>query len=206
MKRENKRNTNFQPIPIQKRRTRYQVTAAVTNASYTSLDLHNAVGLVATTAILGNGIAQLVKLKRVEIFSPVFSSAAQAACSIRTVNVVSPGGNGDTGFLEPRKTIYDTSMDVTDPAHVTYVPSPSTLASAWHNPNTSANAAILFQFDATIGSYMDVWFDYTLNIDTNGIVVTTTQALVGATAGQIYLRPLAGSATVTPDPNIYAVI
>ncbi len=206
MENKNRKPTVFDPLPTQKHRVRYVANQSYNSIAYTSYDLHNAVGLVATTSILGNNIAQMARLKRVEVWSPVFSSAASASCAIRTITAPSTGGNNDSGFNERRKTLYDVSTDVSHPAHLVYTPLQGTLAAAWHNPNTLANSSQLFVIDVTLGSYIDIWVEYVLNRDTSASVTSVTQALVGATAGQIYLRALGNAGSITPDPQIYAII
>ncbi len=199
----------FDPLPIQKGRIRYLITANVNSINFLSSDLHRAVGTVATTSILGCSIASSARVKRVEIFAPVFSSGQSAQCAIRCngANSGTLSGNPDFGGDNgPKKIIYDTSMDVSDPAHVTYVPPRESIAGHWHPPNSATNANILFQLDCTTGGYMDVWYEYVLNRDGDIPTTSTTFTLAGATAGQIYVRTLTGSSSVTPDPNIYAVI
>ncbi len=199
---------SFDIIPRIKGRTRYSIGAAVSQVQFTSVDLHNAVGIVATTSILGNPISQMARLLRVEIWAPAITGASPSpgSCAIKTLNSSNSAGNPDSGFWAPPKTVQDATTSADEPAHVIFTPLRNTLAGAWHSPNQPANSVNLFQITATAGAVMDVWYEYIPNWETpNNNTVTMTQTLVGATAGQVYKRALAASSSVSPF-NEYVVI
>jgi len=147
--------------------------------------------LVATTATAGVQLWQAIRLRSVEAWAP--SSGANttnpAGATPNTVSVVFTGTAG--GNFDTSNTIFtDTSMSV-EPAHI-YAPVPNYGESTmWNYAGTGSTA---FTLSCPVGTVIDVVFDgcnaYAGSI---AVPVATTGALVGATAGNIYLRGLDGT-------------
>jgi len=169
------------------KRLRFTATAAA-GLTITYQNLLDLV-LVATTATVGFDLFDLVKVKQVEIWS-------QAALGTpSSISVVFTTSTGD-------KSIHtDTSLGV-KPAYVKARPSEKSLASFWQ----ASAAGNCFTLVCPAGSIIDV----TLHLKVASIAAVAAQnALVAATAGDIYYRGLDGLAAATsnfvPPPGLLVI-
>jgi len=165
-------------------RLRFTVTAAAaTNISFANiLDTI----LMATTAVVGFDIFDVVRIRSVE----VWSQAALGTPS--TVTVIFITATGD------RSIHTDTSLGV-KPAYVKAIPSNRSLASFWN----ASGAGGVFSISCPAGSIVDCSFSFRT---TNAIAVAAANALVGATVGEVYYRGLDGlAAAATNFPPIAGV-
>jgi hypothetical protein len=167
------------------KRLRFTVTAAAAATVITFQNLLDTV-LLATTAVAGFDLFDVVRLNHVE----VWGQAALGQSS--TVGVTFVTVTGD------RSVHTDTSLGV-KPAYVKAVPSEKSLASFWQ---VSA-AGNCFAVQCGAGSVIDV----SLSFKTASATPTAAQnALVGATVGEIYFRGLDGLASAgTNMPPILGV-
>jgi len=153
-------------------RLRFTVTAAAaTNISYANI-LDSI--LVATSAVAGFDLFDIVKIRSVEVWS------AAALGTPSTVTVIFITTTGD------RSIHTDTSLGV-KPAYVKAVPSKLSLAAFW---NATAAGGV-FSILCPAGSIVDCSFSFRT---TNAVAVAAANALVGATIGELYYRGLDGLA------------
>jgi hypothetical protein len=167
------------------KRLRFTVTASVNAQVVTYQNLLDLV-LVATTAIAGFDLFDIVQVNQVE----VWSAAALGTPTSVSVSFVTVTGD--------RSVHTDTSLGV-KPAYVRAMPSERSLASFWQ-VSAAGNA---FVIQAPAGSVVDV----TLSFRTASATPTAAQnALVGANPGEIYFRGLDGlAAAATNFPSIPGV-
>jgi len=167
------------------KRLRFTATAASSTA-ITFADLLDTV-LIATTAVQGFDLFDLVRIEYVEVWGIL----AQGAPS--SVSVVFTTATGD------RSIHTDTSLGV-KPAYVRARPSDKSLASFWQV--FAAGAA--FQLQCPAGSIIDVSLSF--RTAETFAPQAAQNALVGATAGDIYYRGLDGLAIAgTNFPPILGV-
>jgi hypothetical protein len=164
---------------------RFTVTAATAGQVITFQNLLDLV-LMATTAVAGFDLFDVVKLVQVE----VWGQAALGTPNSASITFVTATGD--------RSVHTDTSLGV-KPSYVKAVPSESSLASFWQ---VSAGGAC-FVVQCPAGSVVDV----SLRFKTASATPTAAQnALVGATAGELYFRGLDGLALAgTNFPPILGV-
>ncbi len=200
-KSSNKNNNLYPPVlkisPIRHGRIRYDCTAD-TSVAFGTTDLFNAVGIVATTSILANPIAVMARLTKVSMWCAYNSSTATALLSLRWVT--SSGSADGVGQLRPNVYLEDETNSSDRPASISSKPPKGGFSAAWHYPNNSYADARLFFMTLTDNAILDIEYEFILNGEANITIdpTTTTQAVVGATAGRIYHRPVGGSGTITP--------
>jgi len=163
----------FNANPEVTRRFRFVATGAY-SGSVTDVLLLTVCGNVAHSAAATYPIAQAVKLNAIEIFTPV---AAQGTSV--TVSVEWPA----SGQNMPRE-VSDTSISVTQGAHIYTVPPRQSLAAFW-NTGSGSN---LFSAVIPSGSIIDVWLSFVLADGDAGAGGSLT--LAGATAGFMYYGAL----------------
>ncbi len=163
---------------------RFRATAANNLAVFTFQNLLDTM-LVATTATTGFDLFQAVRVRRVRVWAvPVIGGSA-------SVSVEFAGST--TGVVGDQSIHSDTSMGI-QPAHVDARPSVRSLASDYQ----VSSASVAFNIQHPAGAVIDVELSFRGN--TFGIAATAAQnALVGATAGVVYLRGLDGLATATSN-------
>jgi len=167
------------------KRLRFTATAASSTA-ITFADLLDTI-LVATTAVAGFDLFDIVRIVQVE----VWGQAALGTPS--SVSVVFTTATGD------RSIHTDTSLGV-KPAHVSARPSDKSLASFWQ----VFGAGAAFQLQCPAGSVIDVSLEY--RTAETFAPQAAQNALVTATAGDVYYRGLDGLAIAgTNFPPILGV-
>ncbi len=197
----NKNSNLYPPVlkisPIRHGRIRYDCTAD-TSVSFGTTDLFNAVGLVATTSILGNPIAVMARLTKVSMWCAYNGASAPALVALRWTTT--SGSADGVGQLRPNVYLEDQTNSNDRPASIISKPPKNGFSAAWHYPNNSFTDGRLFFMTLTDNSILDIEYEFILNGEANINVdpTTTTQALVGATAGRIYHRAVGGSGTITP--------
>jgi len=140
-----------------------------------------ACGVVATSAVVGHSINQSVKVNKIEVWAPPASQGAFATCSI-----LYPGTNQSQA-----REITDTSVSVTEPAHIVSTPPAKSLCSFWTNGAQVGGANDpLFTLTAPSGSIIDVWVSLILNDGVSANDANVTATLVGATVGGLYYTSL----------------
>jgi hypothetical protein len=167
-------------------RLRYTVTAAVVSQAITPQNVLDTV-LIATTATVGYNLFDIFRVRQVE----VWGQAALGTPSTITL-LFAQNATGDQSIHT------DTSLGV-KPAYVKAVPSDRSLASFF---NVTSNAT-LFLVSAPAGSILDLSCDFRT---TNSQATAAQNALVAATAGELYYRGLDGVAIATTNfPPILGV-
>jgi len=160
------------------RRLRFNVTTALTEQPFTFQNLLDVMG-VAKTTIAGQNLFTHVKVKAVEMWAvPVVGNVALVACQF----VGSSSGSQGSG-----RVVSDTSMGI-QPAHV--IARPDRMSQAGQFQVSSGAAA--FELTAPTGAVVDLLVSYRNALD-NG-AVATQNALVAASAGQVFYRGLDGLA------------
>jgi len=162
---------------------RYRATAAFLPTAITFQNLLDTM-LVATTATAGSDLFQTVKIRRVRIWGmPAVGGSASVSVEYSGLTA---------GIVGDQQIHTDTSMGV-QPAHVDARPSAKSLASDYQ----LSSAAIAFSISGPAGSVIDVELSFRSQFAVSN--AAAQNALVGATAGQQYLRGLDGLATATSN-------
>jgi hypothetical protein len=162
---------------------RFTCTAAVTNQAITWGNLLDTV-LVATTAVQGFDLFDVVKVKSVS----VWGQAALGTPSTVAVTFFSTTGDNQVHT--------DTSLGI-KPAYVRARPSQKSLASFY----SQASATQVLSLTCPAGSIIDVHLTFRTS---PAAAVVAANALVGATVGELYFRGMDGLAiagTNFPPPN-----
>ena len=162
---------------------RFRATAAFANAAITFQNLLDCI-LVATTAVAGTDLFQAVRIRRVRIWG-MPAIGATASVSVEFVGLTA-------GIVGDQAIHTDTSMGV-EPAHVDARPNVRSLASDFQ----LNSAALAFAITGPAGSVIDVELSYRSGFAANN--VAAQNALVAATAGQLYLLGFDGLATATSN-------
>jgi len=150
----------------------------------TDATILTAMGVSARTAVLGQAIFQALKIRKIEIWAPPASQGAAVTASIYWPPTAGQAGMG--------REVSDTSVSVSEPAHVVSSPPRGSLAGFWQYGAGNNLVAL----NAPPGSIIDIWLAGVL-LDgpaTNAIVTAT---LVGATIGTIYYCCLDSSTKAT---------
>lgn len=182
---------NFSPQMIRPMRVRTQATGAasfigiITVAQLSALN-----GLVAASATTSFLLSALIKLRRIEIWSPVATAGTSITCSLSWVNM-------SQDFESPPKTFSDSSVSFDHPAHLNELTPRGELVSKWHGGSLADN---MVQLIAPPGSIIDFYFDWVLNDVGFTYVPVAGPALIGATAGTFYHHPISGTTSGTLQP------
>lgn len=146
-------------------------SSSATSTTITDNLLLTAAGVsVNTVGTGGRAINQSVKVNQIEIWSPPASQGAAVTCS-----VLFPASN-----TSPAREFTDTSVSVSQPAHIVCSPPPQSLAAFWQ----AGTAQNMFTLVAPPGSIIDVWLSLILVDGTPNNAITAV--LVGAAFGSIY--------------------
>jgi len=161
---------------------RYRAGVATSaNATFTFQNLLDSYP-VATTAIAGVQLFQVVRIRRVRLWAiPAVGSSFAASVEFTGVTA---GNVGD------QRIHTDTSMGV-QPAHIDCRPSARSLASAFQ----LSSSASAFQVTAVGTGAVVLDVEVSFRQQFAGTPVSLANALAGATAGATYLRGLDGLAT-----------
>lgn len=163
---------------------RYRATAATSQLAVTFDNLLDTV-LVANSAVAGSQLFQTAKIRRVRVWGmPAVGSASSVSVEFSGIN------NGVAGDQIIHT---DTSMGV-QPAHVDARPNVRCLASMYQ----LASAATAFTLSCPAGSVIDLELSfrgYAFGVAPDAVA----NALVGATAGVVYLRGFDGLATAASN-------
>jgi hypothetical protein len=152
------------------------VSTSATSTQILDYDLLHALGVAATSAVLGYAIRASFRVTQIEIWAPPAAQGAAVTCS-----VLFPASQRSQA-----REVTDTSVSVATPAHVRCGPPAESLCSFWSDGNLGIG---LFTLIAPPGSIIDVWVqmvdrDGTTDLDAN------PATLVGATVGVVYYTAL----------------
>jgi len=165
------------------------LSSSATATAISDATLLNECGVVANTAgTTGYNIFKTVKVNRIELWSPPASQGSAVTCS-----VLFPSGNN-----APSREYSDTSVSVSEPAHVVCSPPPQSLAGFWQN---GVSGVSLFTLVAPAGTIIDVWVSLVLNDGT--ATSGNTATLVAGIVGVVYYCSLDSS---TAAGSLYAPI
>jgi hypothetical protein len=146
---------------------RFKAVASFLSTSITDANLLLAAGVAQATTTLAYPVFQTMKVKRVEIWSPVASQGTGTTCSVEW-----PAFN-----QSQEREVSDTTVSPTYPAHVSCVPPKMSLAGFWNDASAGNN---LFAISGPAGSVIDVTVSLTMNDgDPVGTTVTTGINTVG---------------------------
>lgn len=155
-------------------------SSSATATSITDITLLAAAGVLATSTTVGHTLWQGVRVNQIEIWTPPASQGAAATCS-----VAFPPASGIGSFAMPRE-ITDTTVSVSQPAHVITSPPPGSLCGFWQNGSASG---ALMTLTAPVGSIIDIWVSLVAKDGDTGYTANTA-TLVGATVGAVYYTSL----------------
>jgi hypothetical protein len=171
----------FNAIPVRSGRVRFIATAAV-DGDFTNIDLFNLPGCSAQTAIAGTPISQGVKLRKVHIWAPV-----QTAGSTTTVTLLDSSGVAGTALDGMPEVMSDSSMSFDRPARIAWKTRPERPSGGWWSIASTSVSRVLFNLKAPLGSVVDMFFDFVLNLTINPSLATAV-VIAGATPGDLFNR------------------
>lgn len=158
---------------------RYRFTST-DGAAQTIVD-SDVVGILGGVCRTANSVLSLLaasaKIHSVEIWSPPASQGAAATCSLEWAS---------TDF-SPTIEVSDTSVSVSEPAHIVAVPPSGSEASFWMAPGGGKNIMII---TAPAGSIIDVRCSHVL---ADAGTEVGTYAVAAGTLGALYYLPLDGA-------------
>jgi len=171
----------FDPCLTHTSRFRYLATTNVSQAiSWQNLMDTQIIATGATTAVQ---MYDCVKVSKVELWSAATGGAV--TCSVQFLGKT-------TGKVGDQRAYTDTALAVGQCAHVLARPAKSSQASQYQSGGTDA----AFYITCTSSTVVDVTLTFRNNYDASA-VVSTTNGVVGATAGDMYYRGLDGQAIAT---------
>jgi len=133
---------------------------------------------LAATATSAYQLGSAFKIRKIEMWGPPTSTF--------TPNTVSCEFNSASGTtVGPSRVFSDTSVGATRVAHIVAKPAKESTASFWQNLSGTDQVCLLYYGDKTI---IDI--HYSIVLRESAGVSAVTGAVVGATVGQLYLRPL----------------
>lgn len=156
------------------------VSGTANTVSVTNYTLGAACGVSAATTTSAYSLFQAIRLSKVEAWSPTGTSTTAATCSL--LWVATSGNN-----FAPNAEISDTSINVSEPAHIVCRPPSKSLASDWVQCSTVL--CTLFNFTGPVGTIVDV---HCVGILNDSTTVPTSITAVGATVGLVYYQPMDG--------------
>lgn len=163
---------------------RYLCASAV-SSSLTINDLNNS-AIMASTTVVGFSLNRATRIKRIRIWCPLTTQGTSVTVTLTPSSVDS----ANNSFIDFPKTISDTTISIDRPAYIDYRPDLNHPSGSWHIANTvNIN---LMSIVAPIGSIIDLHLESILNFSNTQSGYAAT--LVGATAGQMYVRTILGSA------------
>jgi hypothetical protein len=160
---------------------RYRFTS--TSATPQTIVDNDVVGIAGAVCSVANAtlnlIAASVKIHSIEIWSPPASQGSAATCSVEWLSTFSP-------TIE----VSDTTVSVSEPAHIRASPPSGSAASFWINPASAQN---IMKVMAPVGSIIDVKCTHLL-IDEG--TAGASYAVAAGTLGVLYYLPLDGASDV----------
>ncbi len=163
---------------IVKHRYRFRSNVDGNATVITDSDLVGIAGAVCRTAnSVLSYIAASCKVHSVEVWTPPASQGAAATCSLEWSST-DPA---------PFEEVSDTTVSVSEPAHIKAVPPQGSSASFWLSPSGSKN---IMTITAPVGSIIDVKCTHVL-LDTGA--EGGTASVASAALGALYYLPLDGT-------------
>lgn len=161
-------------------RRRYSTTAAILG----NLKISDLLGslVMAASPTVGYSLLDTVKLKRIQVWSPVVTQGTVVSIIISPSTVDS----GNNCYNDIRKQITDSSQAIDEVAYVNYATKVTLPSGSWH-ASTSVDTN-LFEMQFPAGSIMDL--DLVGLLNTYGGPNGFTSTLVAATVGTQYARPI----------------
>jgi hypothetical protein len=166
------------------------------NGNFTVADLLNLPGVLAGSATAGYGIASTVRLKKVEVWSPVTSAGSSVSCTI-TDTSNSTGSLDGVGSGLPT-VVQDSSISFDRPAHIVFVPKPTRLSGSWLNTNMVSTQR-LFLLQEPVGSIVDIHYEFVCSLSLPQ--ASPSQVLVAASTGLMYKRAAIGGELIPQGVN-----
>lgn len=163
---------------IVKHRYRFLATSALSGVGIDAQDILGAIGGVCTVANTTLAfIAKSVRIIAIRVWSPTATSTTGVTCSIEWLSTNSPS-------IE----VSDTSINVSEPAHINTSPPPLALAGFWQQTATTD----LFILSCPGGSVLDLTLQYVLN---DQATASSTRTIATGTLGRQYYLALDGPTT-----------
>jgi len=157
---------------------RYRFTS--TSATATVVTNSDVVGIIGAMVTVVNTSARLLagtcKLRSVEVWTPPASQGAAATCSLEWASTT----------FSPNTEVSDTTVSVSEPAHIRAIPPRGSPQSFW----MTADGTAMFTLTAPVGSIIDVSCVHVLN-DT-GAAGNSYSVGAAATLGVLFYPPLDG--------------
>lgn len=165
------------------------LSSAIVDSVVTAAELYQ-VASVALTATTSANLFHAIRLRKVEIWgSPDPAVGGETTCKIEWST------NASTNlFSGPGTSVSDTVMGTGKYCHVRSRPPANQLADFWLN-GASGGALDIFEFTIPERGILDITIDGVLNYAEPTIA---GPAVVGATPGTLFIRPVGGLTPVNP--------
>ncbi len=170
---------------------RFKASAALSDVTIAAANMLNVLAM-ALTATTSARLPQTVKLRKLEAWAPPSTDGTPVVLSVEDVAA-------GLGFSNSSRRVEDVTMGQNRPAHIVWKPSPLSLASKWLDLNGSS----IFRLNGPSGTTVDVHLSWVLQ---DGETPVSAGALVGATAGQLYMRALDASGSGLLVPVSYVTL
>ncbi len=159
-------------------RYRFLASSALNAVGIDPSQILGAIGGVCTVANTTLALlAKCVRLKSIEIWSPTATSTTGVTCSVEWLSTNSPS-------IE----VSDTSINVSEPAHIKTVPPAMALAGFWQGFSSTD----IFIITCPGGSVVDISVQYVLNDQSTA---SSTATIATGTLGRQYYLALDGPTT-----------
>lgn len=190
-------NGSSQPMPLVAsiqidKVVRFKFSAALSNVAIVDTDLLD-LFCVASTPTYAYQLAFAIKVRKMEMWvDPV---AGGSLCSIEDVATGRVGG--------PSRIKEDTTLGVSRPAHIVWVPAAGSQQSLYLSV-PQQNSYQWFELNSSGAGYLDVHLS--LILQDGEAPAHVSAAVIGATAGALYIRALDSSSTKSILPVSYPTI
>jgi len=190
---DNAHPPQFQPTIIVSKKLRFQASAS--SARTLTVKSFADLWCVAATTTSAYQLASHVRVKKVEMWSPMAADLTPVTCRIDWTGSASVGGFGKSNRVS------DTSMGASSPAHLASRPPANSQISQWCE---AASTNEVCRIDVPVGTVIDLTYDLVVRDDASALAVTG--AVAGATVGANYIRSLDSVTNTTLVPVSYSTI
>jgi len=187
------RPPRFNPSPIIRVTRRFRATGTV-SGNFTVASGHNQFLVVTVASTTAISYADIWRIRRVRIWSPITAVGADGFCSITPIAL----DTSQAFFNDRTLPINDTTTSADRPAFVEWVPKPNTPSGSWHATTSTNTSANLWTIAASAGSTVDIELDYTecTSIASNSYSTATGIASLGLLGSRAF-----GSGLITFGMN-----
>jgi hypothetical protein len=182
------RQRELQPLEVvvqalRSAKLRYLIGGTALIKQFQFQDIASQLGIIATAATTGVFLSSAIRLKEIEVWSPVTTMGVGVQAQLSWLSTA-----GD--FESPPSTHQDSSVSFDRPAYLRHKPPSGSIASKWHLSNSTD---LVVDLRAAAGSTIDFTVEFVISDSATILAQVASPAIAGATAGVIYHRQITGS-------------